>query len=62
LRNPDISNPMNYEKHLRRIRSKIFDYPPEKEEKADRVLRKLKDAFLKTRPIASEYHPFYACE
>jgi hypothetical protein len=53
---------MNYEKHLRRIRSKIFDYPAEKEEKADRVLRKLKDAFLKTRPIASEYHPFYACE
>jgi hypothetical protein len=53
---------MNYEKHLVRIRSKIFDYPLEKEEKADRVLRKLKDAFLKTRPIASEYHPFYACE
>ena len=53
---------MNYEKHLRRIRSKIFDYPSEKQEKADRVLRKLKDAFLKSRPIASEYHPFYTCE
>jgi len=53
---------MNYEKHLRRIRSKIFDFPLKKEEKADRVLRKLKDAFLKTRPISSEYHSFYACE
>jgi hypothetical protein len=53
---------MNYEKHLRLIRSKIFGYPVEKEEKAMRVLRKLKAAFLKTRPIASDYHPFYACE
>jgi hypothetical protein len=53
---------MNYEKQLRRIRSKIFEYPVEKKEKATRVLRKLKEAFLKTRPIASEYHPFYACE
>jgi hypothetical protein len=53
---------MNHEKHLIRIRSKIFDYPLEKEEKAMRVLLKLKSAFLKTRPIASEYHPFYACE
>jgi hypothetical protein len=52
---------MNYEKQLRKIRSKIWEYPPEKEEKAERVLGKLKDAFLKTRPIASEYHPFYAC-
>tara|TARA_R110000868_G_scaffold160045_1_gene389336 strand:+ start:1577 stop:1738 length:162 start_codon:yes stop_codon:yes gene_type:complete len=53
---------MNYEKHLRRIRSKIFDYPIQKEEKADRVLRKLKDALLKTLPISSEHHSFYACE
>jgi hypothetical protein len=53
---------MNYEKHLIRIRSKIFDYPFAQEEKAMRVLRKLKEAFLKTRPIAFEYHPFYACE
>jgi hypothetical protein len=53
---------MNHEKHLRRLRSKIFDYPAEKEEKVDRVLRKLKEAFLKTRPIARDYHPFYACE
>jgi len=53
---------MNYEKQIRRIRSKIYDYPPEQEEKAARVLRKLKAAFLKTRPLALEYHPFYACE
>jgi hypothetical protein len=53
---------MNYEKHLRRIRQRIFDYPPEKEEKAARVLLKLKTAFLKTQPYTMEYHPFYACE
>jgi hypothetical protein len=53
---------MNHEKHILRIRSKIFDYPLEKEEKAMRVLRKLKAAFLKTRPIAMEYHPFCTCE
>ena len=53
---------MNYEKHIRLIRSKIFGYPVEKEEKAGRVLRKLKEASLKLRPITNDYHPFYACE
>ena len=33
---------MNYARHLRKIRQKIFDYPPEKQEKADRVLREIK--------------------
>jgi len=31
----------NYEKHLRKLRQKVFDYPIEKEEKADRVMKKL---------------------
>jgi len=31
---------MNYTKIVYRIRQRIFDYPPEKEEKAGRVLEK----------------------
>ncbi len=32
---------MNYEKHLRSLRRKIFDYPEEKQAKADRIMLKL---------------------
>jgi hypothetical protein len=37
---------MNYEKLLRKMRQRIFDYPPEKEEKAANVLKKVKEKFL----------------
>ena len=53
---------MNYEKHLQKIRWKIFEYPENIQEKADRVLRKLKENTLKNRPHSKDYHPFYACE
>lgn len=37
---------MTSEQALRRIRQRIFDYPPEKQAQADRVL-----AYLKTRKL-----------
>lgn len=53
-------------KALSRIRGKIFDYPPEKEEQAGRVLSYLKARKMRDRVIEVANKPFkhwmYACE
>lgn len=38
---------MKYERLLRRLRQRIFDYPPDKEAKADRVIQAVKDRVMK---------------
>jgi uncharacterized protein (DUF2461 family) len=48
---------MNSEKTLRQLRRAIFDYPPEIEAKADRVLLKLKARVLKQRENAIKNAP-----
>lgn len=53
---------MNNERALRRIRQRIFDYPPNRQATASRVLHKLKARILRTRHHSRDYHPFYACE
>ena len=40
---------MTSETALRRIRQRIFDYPPHKEDQADRVLQYLKARMLRYR-------------
>lgn len=40
---------MNSEQALRRMRQRIFDYPQDKEEQADRVLLYLKKRMLRNR-------------
>jgi hypothetical protein len=40
---------MNYEKVLRRIRQRIFDFPPEQEEKAARLIDRCKAKVIAKR-------------
>jgi hypothetical protein len=42
---------MNAERLLRRIRQRVFDYPPEKEAQVDRVLNKLKARVIANRVL-----------
>lgn len=54
---------MKYEIILRRIRQRIFDYPPELEEKAMRVLGKVKARKIAQQPPPPERkHWMYAAE
>ena len=45
---------MTSEQALRRIRQRIFDYPPEKEAQADRVLLYLKARMMRYRKQTKE--------
>ena len=45
---------MTSEQALRRMRQRIFDYPPEKQDQADRVLLYLKARMLRYRRVVPE--------
>ena len=46
------------ERALRRMRSRIFDYPPAKEAQADRVLKYLKARVLRSRTKQRSVGPY----
>jgi hypothetical protein len=51
-----------YEIKLRKIRQKIFDYEGTgKEEKAERILIKIKNEFLRLRGFSSDNNPAFNC-
>lgn len=49
---------MTSEQALRHIRQRIFDYPPEREHKADRVLLYLKRRVLRQRYVVRVVGPY----
>jgi|694.fasta_scaffold90280_1 hypothetical protein len=51
-----------YEIKLRKIRQRIFDYEgTSKEEKAERVLMKIKNEFLRLRGFSDYNNPSFNC-